>query len=90
MAQFLLRNRTPSVVTRGLSDRPSVVRAVLEKAAPTAKQQPWQQNVLEAMLQQHARDTAERTAYSSCAGLDKQLDAVFDGLDDIFYSKVNQ
>lgn len=90
MTQFSLRYRTTSLVTRGLSARPSVVRAALETASPTAKQQQaWQQALLGAMLQQHARDTAERTAHNSCAGLDTQLDAVFDGLDDIFYSKVN-
>lgn len=89
MAHFLVRHRTSTLGTRGTRSRPAV-RAVLHTSAPIEKQQLWQQAVLAAMLQQHATDTAERSAYSSCAELDAQLDSVFDGLDDIFYSKVIQ
>lgn len=59
-----------------------------QQAVSTVKQQPWQQAVLEAMQEQHCKQTSEINTTSSCVTLDTQLDAVYDGLDDIFYSKV--
>jgi hypothetical protein len=40
------------------------------------------------MQEQHCKQTTDVEAFSSCVVLDSQLDAVYDGLDDIFYSKV--
>jgi hypothetical protein len=65
------------------------LRAAVHQAptAPT-KQQSWQHAVLEAMQEQHCKQTTNAEAFSSCVLLDSQLDAVYDGLDDIFFSKV--
>lgn len=57
-----------------------------DAAATHHGQQPWQQALLQQMQLAHSRSPSP--AYGGCEALEPVLDVVYDGLDDIFYSKV--
>lgn len=68
--------------------RPSAARVVHAAAAAT-EQHAWQHALLEAVQEEYCKDVAESNPTLSRSTLEACLDAVYDSLDEVFFSKVS-
>jgi hypothetical protein len=69
--------------------RPAPAAAARAAVLSTEQQQhAWQQALLEAMQEEYCKDAAESNPTLSCSTLEAYLDAVYDSLDEVLFSKV--
>lgn len=67
---------------------PSAARAVHAAATKQRRGHAWQHALLEAMQEEYCKYAAESNPTLSCSTLEAYLDAVYDSLDEVFFSKV--